>query len=89
MAMKTKIRLSMAAAVVSTLLLQACVTQLASEASNVRVITDPKEYNCEFRGVVTGSASMGWTTAHDAEGAFNDIMNKAAKKGIGWWRTLY
>lgn len=65
----------------STLLLQGCVTQMKPESSNVRVINDPDKYDCEFIGMATGSASMGWTTAHDAEGAFNEVMNKAAEKG--------
>lgn len=68
-------------AVAATFFLQGCVTQMSPQAKGVRLITDAAQYNCEFKGIVTGSASLGWTTAHNAEGAFNDVMNKAAKKG--------
>lgn len=63
------------------LFLQGCVTQMNPAAAQVRVIDSPDKYDCEFRGIVTGSASMGWTTAHNAEGAFNDVLNNAALKG--------
>lgn len=65
----------------AAIVLQSCVTQLTPGGNNVRVITDPEKYGCEFISVATGSASMGWTTAHDAEGAFNEVMNKAAEQG--------
>jgi hypothetical protein len=76
-----EIRNSILTTATIALFLQGCVTQMHPAAAQVRVIDNPDKYDCEFKGVVTGSASMGWTTAHNAEGAFNDVMNSAAGKG--------
>jgi len=66
---------------VATLLIGGCVTEMSPDAYTVRVIQDPDEHNCIFKGMVTGSARFGWSTAHNAEGAFNDLMNEAVAKG--------
>ena len=36
------------------------------------------DYKCSFIGTVTGSNMMGSDMAHDAEGALNQVRNKAA-----------
>ena len=56
-----------------------CAVQLTPEGSSVRLVSDNAE--CDFIGTVSGSNSMGSTTAHDADGAMNDLRNKAAVMG--------
>jgi hypothetical protein len=63
------------------LCISGCVVQPTPESSSVRIITDKTKYDCEFINTVTGSGSMGWTPAHDSEGALNEIRNDAARLG--------
>ena len=61
--------------------LQSCVVGLNQYGAKVRLVDDKKEYNCKFITTVTGSGSMGVSTAHDAEGSMNEIRNEAARVG--------
>ena len=61
--------------------LQSCVVGLNQYGAKVRLVDDKKEYNCKFITTVTGSGSMGISTAHDAEGAMNEIRNEAGRVG--------
>lgn len=63
-----------------------CATQLTPEGTSVRLVNDNAE--CEFVGTVSGSNSMGMSTAHDAEGAMNTLRNKAAKMGANAIRVI-
>jgi uncharacterized protein YbjQ (UPF0145 family) len=63
----------------SIFLVLGCATQLTPEGSSVRLVSDNAE--CDFVGTVSGSNSMGSSTAHDADGAMNDLRNKAAVMG--------
>ena len=56
-----------------------CATQLTLEGSSVRLVNDAT--GCDFVGTVSGSNSMGMSTAHDADGAMNALRNKAAAMG--------
>lgn len=64
-----------------TLILSGCVIQLKPEGKNVRIVEDKAAHQCRFIEVVTGSGSWGASTAHDAEGAMNELRNRAAKVG--------
>jgi uncharacterized protein YbjQ (UPF0145 family) len=65
----------------SGFLLQSCVVGLRQQAITIRIIDDKKEYNCKFINTVTGSGSWGNSTAHDAEGAMNEMRNKVEEFG--------
>lgn len=56
-----------------------CAVELTTEGESVRLVDDKSR--CEFLGTVTGYNSMGNSVAHDAEGAMNDLRNKAAQMG--------
>ncbi|MFA1562956.1 DUF4156 domain-containing protein [Aliivibrio fischeri] len=70
------------------MLLNGCIVAPTPEGRMVRMVDNQSEYNCKFVTTVTGSGSAGWTTAHDAEGAMNEIMNKAAKAGANAVRVV-
>ena len=72
----------------SVLLITGCVVQPTQEGMAVRVIDKQSDYNCKFVRTVTGSGALGWTTAHDAEGAMNQISNRAAKAGANAVRVI-
>jgi uncharacterized protein YbjQ (UPF0145 family) len=61
------------------ILLQGCVVSPSLESEKVRIVTSDK--GCKYVSTVTGSGSVGWTTAHDAEGAMNEVRNRAAEDG--------
>lgn len=63
----------------SVLFVFGCATQLTPEGSSVRLVSDNAE--CDFVGTVSGSNSVGSSTAHDADGAMNELRNKAAAMG--------
>jgi hypothetical protein len=65
--------------VASLIIVGGCATQLTTEGSSVRLVDDKD--NCEYRGIVAGSNALGVSTADDAEGAMNDLRNKAAAIG--------
>ncbi len=71
---------------VPIILLLGCATQLTTEGTSVRVVGDQVE--CVFVGTVSGSNSMGNSTADDAEGAMNDLRNKAAEMGANAVRII-
>ena len=58
-----------------------CATTLTKQGSEVRIVTADQKEKCQSLGIVTGSCSTGWSTAHDMEGAMNELLNKAAKRG--------
>ena len=64
---------------ISIFLVFGCATQLTPGGTSVRLVSDNTE--CDFVGTVSGSNSMGMTTAHDADGAMNAMRNKAAAMG--------
>ena len=70
------------------LLLTGCAASLSSTGSKVRLIDKQSDYKCEFVATVTGSNSMGSTTAHDAEGAMNEVRNQAAQYGANAVRII-
>ncbi len=65
---------------------QGCVTQLTPEGSSVRIASESDE--CEFIGTVSASNSMGMSTADEAEGALNELRNKAADMGANAVRII-
>jgi len=67
--------------VIPIVLITGCAVGLTKEGSQTRAIENPEAYNCKYIATVTGSNSMGNTTAHDAQGAANDARNKAARAG--------
>ena len=70
------------------LLLTGCATALTESGSSVRLVQMQSDHNCEFVATVTGSNSMGNSTAHDAEGAMNQLRNKAANMGANAVRVI-
>ena len=58
-----------------------CATQLTESGQSVRLVTNKADYGCEHVGTVAGSNASGTSTAHDADGAMNDIRNRAAALG--------
>ena len=72
----------------SSLIIQGCVVQPTNESKAIRMVDRQSDYKCKFIATVTGSGSMGWTTAHDAEGAMNEIRNEAAKVGANAVRIV-
>lgn len=65
--------------VLPTVLMMGCAVQLTNVGSSVQIVDDKS--GCKFLGTVTGYNSMGTSAAHDAEGAMNDLRNKAAEMG--------
>lgn len=63
------------------LIMQGCVVQPTAEGNAIRLIDKQSDYGCKYVSTVTGSGSVGWTTAHDAEGAMNEVRNRAAVEG--------
>jgi len=61
------------------LLLPSCAPKLTQEGSGIQLV-DTKD-NCKYISVVTGSYGNGTSTAGDAEGAMNEVRNKAAEAG--------
>ena len=62
-------------------LLHGCAVGLSQHGATVTVVDDRETNNCKFLAIVTGSNSLGYSTAHDAEGALNEVRNKAAYIG--------
>lgn len=75
-------------AIAAVLMLGACATALTPRGNNVRVVDSQSTHNCTFVGTVTGSNTMGNTMADDAEGALNEMRNKAAEMGANAIRVL-
>lgn len=73
---------------VAVLLLQSCVVQPIAESKSIRLVDKQSDYKCKYIATVTGSGSLGWTTAHDAEGAMNEVRNDAAKAGANAIRVV-
>ena len=67
--------------IASLIIFSGCVVQPTKEGNMVRVVTEKESEGCEYLGLVTGSGSMGWTPAHDSEGALNEVRNRAAQLG--------
>ena len=65
-----------------------CVVKPTPESKAIRIVDKQTDYKCKFITTVTGSGSMGWTTAHDAEGAMNEVRNDAAKSGANAIRII-
>jgi hypothetical protein len=82
------LRLSISILLIGTL--TACASiQLRSEAERIIVSRNPAPKGCKYVGHVIGSQggswSGGWTSNKNlAEGAFNDMKNKAAKLGANY-----
>ncbi len=68
--------------------MQGCAVTPTDETTIVRSIDNDSDYECTHLGFVTGSGPMGWTTAHDAEGAMYDVQNKAVELGGNAVRML-
>ena len=64
-----------------TLILGGCVTSLSAGGAGVRLVDNSSNQNCEALGLVTGSASWGWGTAHNMDGAINEVRNEVAELG--------
>ncbi|MEH6557642.1 MAG: DUF4156 domain-containing protein [Oceanicoccus sp.] len=65
-----------------------CATTLTESGTKVRLVQDQSDHDCTFVATVTGSNSMGNSTAHDAEGAMNQLRNKAADLGANAVRVI-
>ncbi len=76
------------AVTLSVFSIASCVVQPTAESKAVRLVDKQTDYKCKFITTVTGSGSMGWTTAHDAEGAMAEVRNDAAKAGANAIRVV-
>ena len=74
--------------IMSVLILASCATELTQEGTSVRLVDSQSNYSCTFVGTVTGSNELGYSTAHDAEGAMNELRNKAANLGANAVRVI-
>lgn len=64
-----------------------CATSLSNTGKEVLIeVSQEKVSKCKNLGTVVGSNAMGASTAHDAEGALNEMRNKAAQLGAN---TVY
>lgn len=70
------------------LLISGCVTAISQDGMKVRLIDKQSDYKCKFVAVVTASNSMGNNEGHDAEGAMNEVRNKAAMVGANSVRIV-
>jgi PBP1b-binding outer membrane lipoprotein LpoB len=76
-------------ALITALLLSACMASLTPQGAMVQPVTDAqKERACEFVTIVTASESMGSSTAADAQSAMNKIRNAVAKEGGNGMRII-
>ena len=64
-----------------SVLLQGCAVSLNEHGKRVALVDDKERNSCNFLAVVTGVNSLGYNTAHDAEGAMNEVRNNAAQIG--------
>jgi ribulose bisphosphate carboxylase small subunit len=71
-----------------TLITSGCAASLTQQGTQVRLVDKQTDYSCVFVATVTGSNSMGNSTAHDAEGAMNELRNKAASYGANAVRVI-
>ena len=62
-------------------LLHGCAVSLSQHGAAVTVVEDRETNDCKFLAIVTGSNALGYNTAHDAEGALNQVRNKAGQTG--------
>ncbi|WP_363322726.1 DUF4156 domain-containing protein [uncultured Litoreibacter sp.] len=62
-------------------LLASCSTELTPGAQLVRQISTAMTSECTFLGPVSGSESLGFDIAGDAESAFNKVRNEVAARG--------
>jgi uncharacterized protein YbjQ (UPF0145 family) len=74
--------------VVTAYFFTGCIVKPTLESKSIRIVDKQTDYKCKFITTVTGSGSMGWTTAHDAEGAMNEVRNDAAKAGANAIRII-
>ena len=70
------------------LLFSGCATALTTQGALVHLVDSQSRHNCRFIASVTGSNSMGGSTAHDAEGAMNEVRNRAAEYGANAVRII-
>ena len=78
----------LSAIIILALTILGCVVTPADESKAVRSIDDDGDYKCEYLGFVSGTGPMGWTTAHDAEGAMNEVQSEAARLGANAIRVV-
>ena len=80
--METEMRIySLCVMFLISILLHGCAVSLNQHGERVAFIDDKERNNCNFLTIVTGSNSLGYSTAHDAEGALNEVRNKAEQIG--------
>lgn len=68
--------------------LQGCIVAPTKMGEAIRLVNRQSDYNCRYIETVTGSDSLGWTSAHDAEGAMNEAKNRSAKIGANAIRII-
>lgn len=78
----------MRAAILLTLILTSCATELTPEGENVRLVDSQSDFNCRFITTVTASESMGLDSSDDAQGAMNELRNDAAISGANAIRVI-
>lgn len=76
------------AALVVLGVISGCATALTPAGSVVRVVQNQSDHSCSFIGTVSGANSTGASTAHDTEGAMNQVRNKASEMGGNAIRIL-
>jgi uncharacterized protein YbjQ (UPF0145 family) len=59
--------------------LTGCATALTPQGAAIVMVDN--QHDCSFIGSVTGSNAMGMGRAHDADGALNEMRNKASQMG--------
>ena len=58
--------------------LTGCATALTPQGASVILVESRADNQCSFIGTVSGSNTMGMSMAHDADGAINQMRNKAS-----------
>ena|GEM_PF-864886 len=85
---RKKFPLLISTIILLSFLLQSCVVGLNKYGASVRSVQDKINYKCKFITTVTGSGSWGTSSAHDAEGAMNEIRNRVAEVGGNAFKIL-
>lgn len=66
-----------------------CATAITPQGAAVALVDRQADHKCSFVGTVTGSNAFGSDAAHDAEGALNEVRNKAAQMGANAVRIIH
>jgi uncharacterized protein YbjQ (UPF0145 family) len=71
-----------------TVTLTGCATALTTQGASVVLVQNRTDHNCTFIDTVSGSNTDGKDMAHDADGAMNQLRNKASQINANAVRVL-